>query len=99
MATRGILTQRDSRVLDSLPTIRVPTLIVVGEHDEPFLEACDVAVPPNVRFVPADLAAESLASVLARCGFARSVPAFFSWPAEPMRELILLGLTVPPRRP
>jgi O-methyltransferase involved in polyketide biosynthesis len=32
-----------------------------------------------VRFVPADLAAESLASVLARCGFSRIVPAFFSW--------------------
>jgi methyltransferase (TIGR00027 family) len=43
------------------------------------LEACGAAVPPNVRFVPADLAAEPLASVLARCGFARTVPAFFSW--------------------
>ena len=43
------------------------------------LEACGAAIPPNVRFVPADLAAESLASVLARCGFSRIVPAFFSW--------------------
>jgi len=41
LAARGILTQRDSRVLDSLPSIRVPTLIVVGEHDEPFLAATD----------------------------------------------------------
>jgi len=43
------------------------------------LDACGAAIPPNVRFVPADLAAESLASVLARCGFSRTVPAFFSW--------------------
>ena len=43
------------------------------------LETCGAAVPPNVRFVPADLAAESLASVLARCGFSRIVPGFFSW--------------------
>jgi pimeloyl-ACP methyl ester carboxylesterase len=39
LAARGILTQRDSRILDSLPSIRVPTLIVVGEHDAPFLAA------------------------------------------------------------
>jgi len=43
------------------------------------LEACGAVIPSNVRFVPADLAAESLASVLARCGFSRIVPGFFSW--------------------
>src|SRR5262245_64518586 len=43
------------------------------------LAACGVVVPPNVRFVPADLSEESLASVLVRCGFSRTVPAFFSW--------------------
>src|SRR5262249_37695588 len=43
------------------------------------LEECAVHVPPNVRFVPADLSAESLESVLARCGFSRATPAFFSW--------------------
>jgi len=36
LAARGILTQHDSRILDSLPSVRVPTLIVVGEHDTPF---------------------------------------------------------------
>jgi pimeloyl-ACP methyl ester carboxylesterase len=41
LAARGILTQHDSRVLDSLPSIRVPTLIVVGEHDTPFRAASD----------------------------------------------------------
>jgi pimeloyl-ACP methyl ester carboxylesterase len=41
LAARGILVQHDARVLDSLPSIRVPTLIVVGERDEPFLAATD----------------------------------------------------------
>jgi len=36
-AARGILAQHDARVLESLPGIRVPTLVVVGEHDTPFL--------------------------------------------------------------
>ncbi len=36
-AARGILAQHDGRVLESLPGIAVPTLIVVGEHDEAFL--------------------------------------------------------------
>jgi pimeloyl-ACP methyl ester carboxylesterase len=41
MAARGILTQHDARILESLPSIRVPTLVVVGEHDTPFLAAAD----------------------------------------------------------
>ncbi len=36
-AARGMLAQKDSRVIDGLPTIRVPTLIVVGDQDQPFL--------------------------------------------------------------
>jgi pimeloyl-ACP methyl ester carboxylesterase len=36
-AARGILAQHDGRVLESLPAIAVPTLIVVGENDTPFL--------------------------------------------------------------
>ena len=43
------------------------------------LAECGVAIPPNVRFVPADLSQESLAAVLGRCGFSRAAPAFFSW--------------------
>src|SRR5262249_30167111 len=41
LAARGILTQHDSRIIDSLPSIGVPTLIVVGEHDTPFLAATE----------------------------------------------------------
>jgi len=36
-AARGILVQRDARVIESLPQIRVPTLLVVGSDDKPFL--------------------------------------------------------------
>jgi pimeloyl-ACP methyl ester carboxylesterase len=36
-AARGILAQVDARVIDSLPHIRVPTLIIVGEDDTPFV--------------------------------------------------------------
>jgi pimeloyl-ACP methyl ester carboxylesterase len=36
-AARGILAQRDGRVIESLPSIAVPTLVLVGEHDTAFL--------------------------------------------------------------
>jgi pimeloyl-ACP methyl ester carboxylesterase len=40
-AARGMLTQRDSRVIESLPQIKVPSLIVVGANDTSFLAASD----------------------------------------------------------
>ena len=36
-AARGILRQRDARVIEHLPDIDVPTLVVVGEKDRQFL--------------------------------------------------------------
>jgi pimeloyl-ACP methyl ester carboxylesterase len=39
LAARGMLTQRDARVIESLPHIRVPSLVVVGADDTPFLAA------------------------------------------------------------
>jgi pimeloyl-ACP methyl ester carboxylesterase len=39
-AARGMLAQQDSRVIDGLPGIRVPTLVIVGDRDEPFLAPC-----------------------------------------------------------
>ena len=41
LAARGILTQRDARVLESLPGITVPVLVVVGANDTPFRTAAD----------------------------------------------------------
>jgi pimeloyl-ACP methyl ester carboxylesterase len=40
-AARGMLTQRDALVIESLPGINVPSLVVVGADDAPFLAASD----------------------------------------------------------
>jgi pimeloyl-ACP methyl ester carboxylesterase len=37
LAARGILSQVDARVIDSLPGIAVPVLIIVGDGDSHFL--------------------------------------------------------------
>ncbi len=39
-AARGMLTQADDRVITALPTIAVPTFVVVGDRDEPFVKPC-----------------------------------------------------------
>jgi len=41
LAGRHMLTQRDAGVINSLPEIKVPSLIVVGAHDKGFLKAAD----------------------------------------------------------
>lgn len=40
-AARGMLAQFDSRIIESLEHIAVPTLVLVGEKDQPFLGATD----------------------------------------------------------
>jgi pimeloyl-ACP methyl ester carboxylesterase len=40
-AARGMLTQRDASVMETLPVIKVPSLVVVGADDTPFLAASD----------------------------------------------------------
>jgi pimeloyl-ACP methyl ester carboxylesterase len=40
-AARGMLTQRDARVISSLPAVSVPSLVVVGADDTPFIAASD----------------------------------------------------------
>ena len=40
-AARGMLTQKNARVIESLPGIAVPSLVVVGADDTPFLAASD----------------------------------------------------------
>lgn len=40
-AARGMLTQRDAGVIDSLAGITVPALVIVGAEDKPFLNAAD----------------------------------------------------------
>lgn len=41
LAARHILTQHGAEVIDSLESIAVPTLVLVGEMDKPFLNAAD----------------------------------------------------------
>jgi pimeloyl-ACP methyl ester carboxylesterase len=50
-AARGIMAQRDAAVIESLPSIDVPTLVVVGSEDAPFLRAADymAAKIPDAR--------------------------------------------------
>ena len=40
-AGRGMLTQQDARVIESLPSIAVPTLVLVGSEDKAFLSGID----------------------------------------------------------
>ena len=40
-AARGMLAQVDGRVINRLPDIKVPTLVLVGDNDTPFLAATD----------------------------------------------------------
>lgn len=41
LAARGMLAQTDAQVIDSLATVRVPTLLLVGASDHPFLAGTD----------------------------------------------------------
>lgn len=52
-AARGMLAQFDARVIDALPQIAVPVLILVGDRDQPFLAATDymAAKIPNATKV------------------------------------------------
>jgi pimeloyl-ACP methyl ester carboxylesterase len=73
-AARGILTQFDGQVIESLPGIEVPTLVIVGEDDTPFLDGS--------RYMAAKIPGAELA-VIADSGHAPNI----SNPAEFERVL------------
>jgi len=53
-AARGMLAQFDNRIIQSLATIDKPTLVLVGEHDQPFLAGTDYMankIPNNTHVV------------------------------------------------
>jgi pimeloyl-ACP methyl ester carboxylesterase len=56
LAARGMLTQRDGSVIESLPAIAVPTLVLVGSRDTPFLGAANymAAKIPDAKLVVID---------------------------------------------
>lgn len=59
LAARGILTQTNASIIRSLPGIDVPTLVLVGENDRPFLAAADymaAKIPGATTVVIADAA-------------------------------------------
>ncbi len=53
LAAYGMLAQRDARVIESLPRIAVPSLVIVGADDTPFIAASDymAAKIPGARKV------------------------------------------------
>lgn len=56
-AAYGMLTQQNAGAINSLPLIKVPTLVVVGDRDEPFIPASDYMaskVPGAQKVVIAD---------------------------------------------
>ena len=56
-AARGMLAQKDSTVIDSLPSIQVPTLVLVGANDRPFIAGSEYMarkIPGATKAVIAD---------------------------------------------
>lgn len=43
-AARGMLAQRNNAVIESLPSIKAPALVIVGDQDTPFLPASEYMV-------------------------------------------------------
>lgn len=41
LAARGMLAQRNSAVIESLPNVKVPAIVIVGADDKPFLAASE----------------------------------------------------------
>ena len=57
LAGRGMLTQSDARVMNVLPDITVPSLVLVGANDKPFLNAADymaTKIPGAIKVVIPD---------------------------------------------
>lgn len=70
-AARGMLKQFDARVIEHLPDIRVPTLIIVGENDAPYV--------PGSQYMAAKIPGARLA-VIPNAGHASNIdqPAAFN---------------------
>ncbi|MCG8694984.1 MAG: alpha/beta fold hydrolase [Minwuiales bacterium] len=76
-AARGMLTQRDASVIQSLPAIAVPTLVLVGADDAPFLGATEYMagkIPQSTHVVIPD--AGHAANLDQPAAFNRAVDAF-----------------------
>ena len=78
-AARGMLAQEDSLLIDSLPNIAVPTLVLVGADDKHFLAAADYMagkIPGAQKVVIAD--AGHAANLDQPAAFNRAVEGFLA---------------------
>ncbi|HUD36022.1 MAG TPA: alpha/beta fold hydrolase [Streptosporangiaceae bacterium] len=78
-AARGMLTQWDASVIESLPDIAVPTLVLVGSRDKPFIGAANYMTSkiPGAEQVVIDDAGH-VANVDAPAAFNDAVLAFLA---------------------
>ena len=55
-AARGILSQVDATVINSLPCVSVPTLILIGANDSPYLDGASYMAKriPNAQYIVVD---------------------------------------------
>jgi pimeloyl-ACP methyl ester carboxylesterase len=97
-AARGTLVQNDSLIVDSLPTIRVPTLIVVGSNDADHFAASNMmaGMIPDARRVVLQ-GAGAIANIDHPLAFNRAVAAFLEH--LPTGTATAATVTAPPPRP
>ena len=84
-AARGMLTQRDAAVIETLPQIKVPALVVVGADDTPFLAASDymAAKIPGAKKVVIPAAGHAVNIDQPQAFIEAVLPFLESLPAEP----------------
>jgi pimeloyl-ACP methyl ester carboxylesterase len=84
-AARGMLTQRDAAVMETLPHIKVPALVVVGADDTPFLAASDymAAKIPGAQKVVIPAAGHAVNIDQPQAFIDAVLPFLDSLPAEP----------------
>jgi pimeloyl-ACP methyl ester carboxylesterase len=87
-AARGMLTQRDAGVIELLPNIKVPSLVVVGADDAPFLAASDymAAKIPGAKKVVIPAAGHAVNIDAPEAFIAAVLPFLDSLPHSAMRE-------------
>ena len=87
-AARGMLTQRDAGVIELLPNIEVPSLVVVGANDAPFLAASDymAAKIPGARKVVIPAAGHAVNIDAPQAFIAAVLPFLDNLPRSTVRE-------------
>jgi pimeloyl-ACP methyl ester carboxylesterase len=87
-AARGMLTQRDAGVIELLPNIRVPSLVMVSADDAPFLAVSDyiAAKIPGAKKVVIPAAGHAVNIDAPRAFIEAVLPFLDSLPHSAMRE-------------